>query len=148
MPRKPYTRSVNTLNPAKHQRIINWIKTNLINSIIITLVLVALILYISILTNSRSEKQDTPESSPKVIAQQTTNLEVLLEKQNNVIRKLEENNLVLENNIKVLDKRIQSNTEIIKRMCEYIWVITIDKKIAPRQCYPDYNWRREEVNGN
>jgi len=31
----------------------------------------------------------------------------------------------------------------MKRICEYIWVITIDKKIAPRQCYPEYNWSKE-----
>ncbi|NBP56447.1 hypothetical protein EBU71_07925 [bacterium] len=54
----------------------------------------------------------------------------------------------LQSSIKRLDKNQQMQIEVLKRMCEYIWVITIDKKIAPRQCYPEYNWRREEINGN
>lgn len=50
----------------------------------------------------------------------------------------------LSNTNKQLEKRIQAHTELLKRTCEYIVVITVDKKILPRQCMPDYNWRREE----
>ena len=43
-----------------------------------------------------------------------------------------------------LERRLQSHTEAFKRMCEYILVITIDKKLVPRQCLPEYRWSREE----
>jgi hypothetical protein len=57
-------------------------------------------------------------------------------------------NQTSQTNFKRLDKNQQTQIDTLKRMCEYIWVITIDKKIVPRQCYPEYNWRREEINGN
>lgn len=43
-----------------------------------------------------------------------------------------------------LERRLQAHTEAFKRMCEYILVITIDKKLVPRQCLPEYRWSREE----
>ena len=45
-----------------------------------------------------------------------------------------------------LERRIQSHTEAFKRLCEYVMVITIDKKLVPRQCLPEYRWSREEGN--
>jgi hypothetical protein len=45
-----------------------------------------------------------------------------------------------------LERRLQSHTETFKRICEYIMVITIDKKLVPRQCLPEYRWSREEGN--
>jgi len=45
---------------------------------------------------------------------------------------------------KVLEKRLQAHVEVMKRICEYIGVITVDKKIVPRQCLHDYSWRKEE----
>lgn len=42
-----------------------------------------------------------------------------------------------------LDKKLQLQLEFNKRICEYIWVITIDKKIVPRKCTPDFNWTKE-----
>jgi uncharacterized protein YaaN involved in tellurite resistance len=45
-----------------------------------------------------------------------------------------------------LDRRLQSHTEAFKRLCEYVMVITIDKKLVPRQCLPEYRWSREEGN--
>lgn len=45
-----------------------------------------------------------------------------------------------------LERRLQAHTEAFKRLCEYVMVITIDKKIVPRQCLPEYKWSREEGN--
>lgn len=42
-----------------------------------------------------------------------------------------------------VERKQDNNVQIMKRICEYIWVITIDKKIVPRQCYPEYNWYKE-----
>lgn len=70
--------------------------------------------------------------------------ETQLEKQRELIRLLEKENLILENNLRTLEKRTQAHTELLKRMCEYIIVITVDKKIVPRQCLPEYKWGREE----
>ena len=147
MPRQPSARASKNLKASKYQIVLNWIRFNPLNFTILILICIALILYLSIVFKSNNEVQEIKIQTPQV-NNSTVLLETQLEKQIVLIKKLEEHNLSLENNIKVLDKRIQANTEIIKRMCEYIWVITIDKKIAPRQCYPDYNWRREETNGN
>lgn len=43
-----------------------------------------------------------------------------------------------------LERRLQAHTEAFKRICEYVMVITIDKKLVPRQCLPEYKWSREE----
>lgn len=161
MPRKPYNRSVNPHNSPRHKRIINWVKFNLINSIIITLVLVALILYLSILIRSDSEKQNIPEQTSNITKQihtEENNFNILIKRiealeqtvqdQQKVISSYDTYNQISQTNFKRLDKNQQIQVETLKRMCEYIWVITIDKKIVPRQCYSDYNWRREELNGN
>ena len=42
------------------------------------------------------------------------------------------------------ERRLQAHTEAFKRICEYVMVITIDKKLVPRQCLPEYRWSREE----
>jgi hypothetical protein len=42
------------------------------------------------------------------------------------------------------ERRLQAHTEAFKRLCEYVMVITVDKKIVPRQCLPEYRWSREE----
>ena len=75
-------------------------------------------------------------------------LEKRIEDQQKVIIWYDTYNQTSQTNFKRLDKNQQIQVETLKRMCEYIWVITIDKKIVPRQCYPEYNWRREEINGN
>jgi len=43
-----------------------------------------------------------------------------------------------------LERRLQAHTEAFKRICEYVMAITIDKKLVPRQCLPEYKWSREE----
>ena len=89
-----------------------------------------------------SANVDTSMTGNKIIV-----LEQELEKQILITKKLESSNDDLLNNLKIANKRIQFHNEILKRMCEYIIVITVDKKIIPRQCLSDYNWRKEE-NGN
>jgi hypothetical protein len=45
--------------------------------------------------------------------------------------------------IKQLEQRLQTHLEFNKRLCEYIFVITVDRKIVPRQCLSDYKWNKE-----
>ena len=96
-----------------------------------------------------------PPPSAPVVAVQDSQLEKRIEAlekqvqdQQKVIAWYDTYNQTSQTNFKRLDKNQQNQIDVLKRMCEYIWVITIDKKIVPRQCYPEYNWRREEINGN
>jgi hypothetical protein len=50
----------------------------------------------------------------------------------------------IQEQIRRLERRLQAQLEYNKRLCEYIMVITVDKKIVPRQCLPEYRWQREE----
>ena len=50
----------------------------------------------------------------------------------------------IQEQIRRLERRLQAQLEYNKRLCEYIMVITVDKKIVPRQCLPEYKWQREE----
>lgn len=86
-----------------------------------------------------SSNVDTNGSNSKILL-----LEEQIDKQITDIKKLETTNDTLSNSLKVAEKRIQFHNELLKRMCEYIVVITVDKKIIPRQCLSDYNWRKEE----
>lgn len=86
-----------------------------------------------------SANVDTSIAGNKILV-----LEQELEKQILITKKLESSNDTLLNNLKTAEKRIQFHNEILKRMCEYIVVITVDKKIIPRQCLSDYNWKKEE----
>jgi hypothetical protein len=58
--------------------------------------------------------------------------------------KLEAENAALSESKRRLERRLQAQLEFNKRICEYIMVITVDKKIVPRQCLPEYKWQREE----
>lgn len=148
MPRTIRKQTISGETPVFYHKIFSLIRKNPINSLIILLVFIAILLYLTVILKTPAKEIVLDPPLQVNIPTSTNSLEIQIEKQNVLIKKLEEHNLILYNNIKVLDKKIQTNTEIIKRMCEYIWVITIDKKIVPRQCYPEYNWRREEINGN
>ena len=94
-----------------------------------------------------SVKTPIVQQDPKIYLELTSRIEELEKvsnEQNKIIKTYEVNNDLLNNNLKQLEKRIQAHTEMLKRMCEYIVVITVDRKILPRQCLPDYSWRREE----
>ena len=71
-------------------------------------------------------------------------LEKQIEKQEFVIKRLESLIDTAASSDKQLEKKLQAHTEAFKRLCEYIVVITVDKKIIPRQCLPEYKWAKEE----
>ena len=99
--------------------------------------------------------RNIPPPAAPVVAVQDSQLEKRIEAlekqvqdQQKIISWYDTYNQSSQTNFKRLDKNQQNQIDVLKRMCEYIWVITIDKKIVPRQCYPEYNWRREEINRN
>lgn len=94
---------------------------------------------------------DTSIGVIEKLSKQITDLEKVVESQNRLIDQQAISIKWLENNAeplfasnRVFEKRLQAHTEFMKRTCEYINVITIDKKITPRQCLPEYTWRRED----
>lgn len=107
---------------------------------------------VSYLLHAYNKQQPNPAPVVQVKDDQLTKRVEILEKQvqdqQKVITWYDTYNQTSQTNFKRLDKNQQNQIDVLKRMCEYIWVITIDKKIVPRQCYPEYNWRREEINGN
>jgi hypothetical protein len=89
-----------------------------------------------------------PAAPPAVVVQELiaalariTALEQQLERQNAVAKARED---AVTQAQQRTERRLQAHTEAFKRMCEYILVITIDKKLVPRQCLPEYRWSREE----
>jgi len=144
MPRQPRKETVPYIEPPLYYKIISWIKNKPLNFFIIILVVVALILYLSVILKT-SVKEPVLEPPKQVITVNPTNsIEIQLEKHSVLIQKLENENNVLENNLRSLEKRHQAHTDLLKRLCEYIIVITVDKKIIPRQCLPEYKWGKEE----
>jgi hypothetical protein len=85
----------------------------------------------------------TPQPDPELIAAlaRIAALEQQLERQNAVAKARED---AVTQAQQRTERRLQAHTEAFKRMCEYILVITIDKKLVPRQCLPEYRWSREE----
>lgn len=124
------------------ERILLWVKSKPVYAVIGVLLFIALIL--SIIAIRNSYKKEIVAEPPQVVSTNTNTLEILVEKQSVLISTLEKNNENLDNNIKSLEKRLQAHTDLMKRMCEYIIVITVDKKIIPRQCLPEYKWTKEE----
>lgn len=95
-------------------------------------------------------KEQAPPVDLTAIYQRISLLEKQVEQQSLIIKVLESK---IDNHgdssasaHKQLEKRIQAQTEVIKRICEYVLVITVDKKIIPRQCLPEYRWNREDGN--
>jgi hypothetical protein len=78
------------------------------------------------------------------LEKQLENQNVLLEQQTKTLKSYETTLDSLATTNKQLERRLQSHTEVMKRICEYVVIITVDKKIIPRQCLNDYSWRREE----
>ena len=144
MPRQPRKETAPHIEPLLYYKIISWIKNKPLNFLIILLMFVAFTLYLTVFFKT-SNKEPGAETIQQTIASNSTGtLEIQLEKQSVLIQKLEMENNNLENNLKLLDKRHQAHTDLLKRMCEYIIVITVDKKIIPRQCLPEYKWGKEE----
>ena len=92
------------------------------------------------------KKQEEP--LPKIVVEDTTGkrletLEADYKKLTLQVKYLETKNEDLIQVNKALEKKQQVQISFNKRLCEYIGVITIDKKIIPRQCLSDYIWNIE-----
>lgn len=140
MPRKAQPQ----LQYTKVQQVLLWMKSKPIYTLIIILFIISLFLLTNILTKSPPKEPIIETPQQIVTINPLSTLEAQIEKQNVLIQKLETQNSNLENNLKLLEKRLQANTDVLKRFCEYIVVITVDKKIIPRQCLVDYKWIKEE----
>ena len=142
MPRKPQPPPIKL---TKTQELVAWMQSKPIYTATLILFVIAVLLFIAASTKS-SPKETIVENIPKNVTVNELNVVIeQLDKQRILIEKLQAQNNNLENTVKVLDKRIQANTDVLKRFCEYIIVITVDKKIIPRQCLPDYKWVKEEA---
>ena len=127
---------------------ITWIKSKYKYWVLLGYLIIITLFITLILQRHMQEKQQLPPPAPTVNLEEPLKrieqLERQLELQKNTTKQQETANEALASSIKQLEKRVQAHTEVVKRMCEYIVIITVDKKILPRQCLPDYNWRREE----
>jgi hypothetical protein len=140
MPRKAQPQ----LQYTKVQQVLLWMKSKPIYTLIIILFIISLFLLTNILTKSPPKEPIIETPQQIVTINPLSTLEAQIEKQNVLIQKLETQNSNLENNLKLLEKRLQANTDVMKRICEYIVIITIDKKLVPRQCLIEYKWSKEE----
>ena len=134
-PRKPV---IAKIEEPIYLKILSIMKSKPIYTSIIILTILACILLAIVFfkTSIESPKQNITNVDHQI--------ELQLEKHRELVLTLEKENSILENNLKTLEKRTQAHTELLKRTCEYIIVITVDKKIIPRQCLPEYKWGREE----
>lgn len=115
----------------------------------VSLAFIANIAYLSQLYYSQPKPVvEAVEKPNQQLLERLDKIEKELERQDKIIIFYDTYNATQMTNLRKLEKNQLSQIDTLKRMCEYIWVITIDKKIVPRQCYPEYNWRREELNGN
>lgn len=142
MPRQPKP----AISPSLSTKFSTFIKINPIYKLITILIVLAIFLCV-VAFFKRDVEESVAETKQVVNNVPIIQLEIQIEKQSVLISKLEEDNLNLQNNLKLIEKRIQAHTDLMKRLCEYIIVITVDKKIIPRQCLPEYKWGKEE-NGN
>lgn len=129
---------------SRFQETVLWMKSKPIYTLIIILFIISLFLLTNILTKSPPKEPITETPQQIVTVNPISTLEAQIEKQNVLIQKLETQNSNLENNLKLLEKRLQAHTDVMKRICEYIVIITIDKKLVPRQCLIEYKWSKEE----
>lgn len=129
---------------SRFQETVLWMKSKPIYTLIIILFIISLFLLTNILTKSPPKEPITETPQQIVTVNPISTLEAQIEKQNVLIQKLETQNNNLENNLKLLEKRLQAHTDVMKRICEYIVIITIDKKLVPRQCLIEYKWSKEE----
>lgn len=135
--------------------LINWLKNSWIY-IFSVIYLLILTTYMLVLVHDRynsarmveppvqiQQPVQLPTDSEETL-KRLSNLEKQLEKQAAVIKSYETAHDTIVSSSRQIEKRLQAQTEVLKRMCEYVLVITVDKKIIPRQCLPEYRWNREE----
>ena len=128
----------------------HWVKSNFRYWFSIIYLIIAFVAVVVLVYNSNKTapviEQTVVDLEP--LRQQISSLEKQLEQHAKDQKRLESANESLTATVKQLERRAQAQLEYSKRICEYILVITVDKKILPRQCLPEYKWHREEGNGN
>lgn len=136
------------MNTITFNNITKWFKSTWIYWFSVAYLIIVLVMLSRPILEKVADKQPVPE--PAVSAdhdaalKRIDQLEKLVEKQAVAIKKIDTDNDALAANNRQLEKRLQAHTELAKRMCEYVMVITVDRKIVPRQCLPEYKWTREE----
>jgi hypothetical protein len=123
----------------------NWIKKYWVGILRIIYVIVSLII-ISLLIYDRQPKPEPKvevAAPPAVAPKDFEELKAEQQRQEQEIKRLAKQIEEQAAMDKKIERKQDNNVQVMKRICEYIWVITIDKKIAPRQCYPEYNWNKE-----
>lgn len=129
----------------------HWVKSNFRYWFSIIYLIIAFVAVVVLVHNNTSKPApviEQPAVDLEPLKQQISSLEKQLEQHAKDHKRLESANESLTATVKQLERRAQAQLEYSKRICEYILVITVDKKILPRQCLPEYKWHREEGNGN
>ena len=126
-----------------------WIRNTWRIGLIISYFLAVLVISTILLYDKYSHPQTFIKEEPKPVVQEKVNLLPLEEKIKHLETTISKTNERIEtaqvqDQIRRLERRLQAQLEYNKRLCEYIMVITVDKKIVPRQCLPEYRWQREE----
>ena len=128
-------------------KVLSFIKSHYIFE---TIYLLLSLLVIAFLLFEKYYKTEIPiENKPisMVVENLTEAKLVSLEKDYNTlllkINQLEQKNEELIVLFKKIEKKQQNQQDFLKRLCEYVQVITVDKKIIPRQCAPEFNWNNE-----
>ena len=119
-----------------------WIAVLRISYFVLSFTVIVFLLY------DRQPLLQKPEPAPIIVKDDTNikrieSLEQELKSQSTAIKQLQQKNDELAVTNKQLEKRQQTQIEFSKQLCEYIFVITVDKKIIPRQCLSNYDWNKE-----
>jgi hypothetical protein len=140
----------------KSASVFDWIKIiarfSLFATVLSLSVYALVIIYGQFIVQENSKQKSEIQSSLvlskdlELLKEKISYYEKLEEKQAFQLKKLENDYASAVNTNKQLEKRLEAHTEAIKRICEFIVIITVDKKIIPRQCLPQYNWRKEDGN--
>ncbi|NDF99069.1 MAG: hypothetical protein EB101_09135 [Chitinophagia bacterium] len=131
-----------------------WLKNTWRTGLIIVYFLVVLIVSTILIYDRYRAVPEVPVATPAVavvpeprvdltpVEDKLKQLETAVVKTNERVDKSD--TAQIQEQIRRLERRLQAQLEYNKRLCEYIMVITVDKKIVPRQCLPEYKWQREE----
>jgi len=131
-----------------------WLKNTWRTGLIIVYFLVVLIVSTILIYDRYRAVLEVPVATPAVtvvpepridltpVEDKLKQLETAVVKTNERVDKSD--TAQIQEQIRRLERRLQAQLEYNKRLCEYIMVITVDKKIVPRQCLPEYRWQREE----
>ena len=126
---------------------LKWLKQHWITVLRISYFVLSFAAIVFLLHDRQSLLQK-PVPAPIIVKDDTDtkrieSLEQELKSQSTAIKQLQQKNDELAVTNKQLEKRQQTQIEFSKRLCEYIFVITVDKKIIPRQCLSNHDWNKE-----